>query len=143
MTDPKILRWLDDFSLNARSGTDLLAVAEIRKLLAQPRLPDELSPELIEAIWNACNRTFSNERRPLAHAVLGAIRDWVTRPPIKNILVWHCEYAWRASPNDRWEVRCHAHTSCGMATAEANELRKNPEYACVLVTGPYEQRVPA
>lgn len=80
MTTREAMTWLDDVMgrpLSPTAQRDYVRAAEIKSMLAQPRLPDELSPELIEAIWNAGN---TSSHRDYAHAVLKAIRDWVTRP---------------------------------------------------------------
>ena len=52
-------------------------------MLEEPRLPTELSQELVEAIWRECN--FSTSHRYTAEKILRAIHLYVTRPKTKTV----------------------------------------------------------
>jgi hypothetical protein len=62
-------------------------------------------------------------------------------PRTKEIEVWHVEYVQRM--NGAWCPEVELRFSPGMAEARANKLRELSVCACIRVTGPHKQEVPA
>ena len=77
----KAVEWLNNWGRSTvLSQVDAINrhLPTLKSMLGEPRLPTELSPELIEAIWQA--GVVSGSHRAFAHGVMRAIRDYVTKP---------------------------------------------------------------
>lgn len=102
---------------------------------------EQIDAEKLERELKIASAAWSDEARECL--IFKAARAHLsTLPRVKEVEVWHVEYA-EASP-DGWfpEVETFIHEID--ANDHANRLREvSPAYDCITVTGPHKQKVPA
>lgn len=109
-------------------------------MLSQPRLPEEPSAEIIGALrdtW-APDSTISDGSLRLIYRALYA---HLTKPDTKEVEVFRLEWARRCG--DGWDAQCSQHSTREAAEEWAKSLSGVRHIACISVTGPHRQRVPA
>jgi hypothetical protein len=117
--------------------------ATIKRMLTEPRLPEDPTPEMLngarEAILKQTGAAFSIDHIASAYRALYAE---LTRPPTREVETWYVEYAIRGAHG--WEPSCFILSSQADAERDAEIMRQPPDaFACVRVTGPHRQQVPA
>lgn len=67
-----------------------------------------------------------------------------TLPKVKMVEVWRVEFALANLPPGQAEPLCYVYHTRQRAEREAEKQRREPAlYACIRVTGPHQQEVPA
>lgn len=71
-----------------------------------------------------------------------------TLPKTKMVEVWHVEYAWKADHDSIWlclHKTCRSKESAAELASSSDRRRLEPsgQFACIRVTGPHQQEVPA
>jgi hypothetical protein len=140
MTDEQkaALEWLERWSGCLIGEETNRAVATIKAVLAEPRLPAEPSEEALDAIRQACGTTGAISAY---HALYAHLRKSQT----KTVDVWHVEYAMQVRTETGFVFTLH--TSIYSTEAEAREhseaFSQGRNAYCVRVTGPHKHEVPA
>lgn len=124
MTDDerKAVEWMDSWLREHTGPPNREAGRTLKAMLAEPRLPAELSDELVEAIWWACD---GHKHREVAEKIVNEIRSHLTKPATKEVEV----ESW-ATINRRGHVVGQFDTQ-----QEAQRSRINSDVAVVRLTG--------
>ena len=127
-------RWLQEISLATAPGAHNASVA--LRMLARPVMPEHPDPEALRLMRVACEAE-SYSPAQAAYEAYRALYAHLSRPATKEVEVWRVEYAQRTLP-----FSASFHTS-----READEylvtVARWPDVACIRVTGPHKQTVPA
>jgi len=141
----KAMAWLRGYADNGmfsqrRNASTILA------MLAEPRLPrpEDVPVEMLVKMYCAwcAVRDGATETDDMREAYR-ALYDHYTAPRTKTVEVWHCESA--VKTKDGFSPHVSAHRTRALAEKNADALRKAScdTFACIRVTGPHQQEVPA
>lgn len=140
------LEWLDDWGRAYPSFAGNSA-RTIKAMLSRPTLPEEPTPEaiakILQATWGV-RMEGSQNAKDIAADVYRALYAHLTAPKTKEVEVWHVEYAFRSS-EDAWDP---ARAGPYLTQTEAEEIAaikrdSGGHCACIRVTGPHKQTIPA
>ena len=116
----------------------------ILALLAEPRLPrpEDVPTHVLDAMDMArldskggCVTSLRDGYR--------ALYDHYTAPRTKTVSVWRLEFAYKKPPEGPWVPRSVGYETKAEAEQKAKDLAEVFFHACIRVTGPHQQEVPA
>lgn len=153
MTDEQkaVMKWLDYAeTCRVAYSVDHKNVTIIKAMLVEPRLPKEPTETMFRAFLGGGGWVDCSTNREYFMRSWRALYAHLTKPATKTVEVWRVEFA-RMGSSGEWLPDS---TSCGHASGyftraqaeeEAAKLAQEPseEYACIRVTGPHKQDVPA
>lgn len=151
MTDEKeALEWLEgaiagrwDFGSVGTARWVTKHARTLKRLLAEPRMPEEPSDEILTIMREAPLKSgdADDDCQPewgkrIMRASYRALRSHLTKPATKEVEVWHVEYA-----GSHGEPGINVKSCRVLADDEADRLRV-VGCSCIRVTGPHKQQVP-
>jgi hypothetical protein len=122
----------------------------IREMIGRPTMPEPLGieTEVLSDMVRAYNSAPDGDLARKWFAVYKALHARLSKPATKTVEVWRVEYAYRYIDSDgfRWIPNSRdfdGERARQCAAAFADEKRGQGDYACIRVTGPHDQEVPA
>lgn len=142
MTDREkaALAWLSIMESN--SPPDQAACAHaIKTMLAEPRMPANPNEKTLAVIWSHLERYGAAANGDTVRAIYRALYDHLAAPKTKTVEVWRADYAVRIVGNE-WLAKSYT-ASSRLEVEREMENATGPDYACIRITGPHTQEVPA
>ena len=139
------LKWLDERVGHAGGCecSDCQAPRTLKAMLAEPRLPRELSDPLCDAIWWACE---GDGHRDVAEKIVATMREYLTKPKTKTVELWHVEYSFREFEALDWKPQLSAYPNSPEGIRARDNwilsFKGDKRVSCIHVTGPHKQEVP-
>ncbi len=132
------LAWLDDWA-TSRSAAAAQSARTLKAMLAEPRMPEEPSEELIRVMRDGgqLGETYELVSNAMMRHAYRALHAHLSKLATKEVDVWRIEYA--SCPDGPVTDTCQ---TAAEAHEQAEYLRKCGQL-CIRVTGPHKQTVPA
>ncbi len=105
-------------------------------------MPEEPTPEILHAMHLGYNHTHGSGYERMA-GVYRALYAHLTAPKTKEVEVWRIEYVWKPRGVGPWEPTVAQYATEEMARSHGHGLGLGDNAACIRVTGPHKQMVPA
>ena len=146
MTDQEraALAWLEEAHTHSASNINAQWRAILKSMLAQPRLPEEPHGAAIADAISHLGHGVTDGDRNIAREAIRLYHNHLyrrlTRPKTKMVEVWRVEYSIKRSDGE-WAAHSHNCDTWRHAEQSAENLRANA--ACIKVTGPHQQEIPA
>lgn len=114
----------------------------LKAMLARPTLPEELNGAEIELLWDAWLRARGDKKDHIM-ALHRALYAHLTKPKTKEVEFWRLEFAQRHFTG-AWQAEQEVWPNREFLDGRADEMREDTaKFACIRITGPHKQQVPA